>query len=90
MEIVEKSAFKGSEQKNIVIQIIVSVLESNFVKSTSKNELLLFLHNDANIIIDIIVHASKGNLNLNNIENVNTSIVSCLFGCLKKNNKNKV
>ena len=85
MEIVETSDFKGSEQKDIVIQILVSVLESDLVKSTHKDDLLLFLHNDANNVIDIIVDASKGKLNINNVKNITTRLVTYLFACLKKN-----
>jgi hypothetical protein len=91
MEIVETSDFKGSFQKDIVIQILISVLESDLVKSVHKDDLLLFLHNDASNIIDIIVDASKGKININNVENiekVTTSLVACLFGCLKKNSQN--
>jgi|SaaInlV_130m_DNA_2_1039683.scaffolds.fasta_scaffold61015_1 hypothetical protein len=90
MEIVETSDFKGSLQKDIVIQILVSVLESDLVKSVHKDDLLLFLHNDANNVIDIIVDASKGKLNINAVENVTSNIFTYLFACLKKNNKNKV
>ena len=88
MEIVETSDFKGSLQKDIVIQILVSVLESDLVKYVHKDDLLLFLHNDASIIIDIIVDASKGKLNINTVEKVSSSIFTCLFGCLKKNSQN--
>jgi len=96
MEIVETSDFKGSLQKDIVIQILISVLESDLVKSVHKDDLLLFLRNDVSNVIDIIVDASNGKININNVEvvekveKVTTSLVACLFGCLKKNSQNKV
>jgi hypothetical protein len=90
MEIVENSTFKGTEQKDIVIQILRAALESDIVKSPHKADLILFLNNDATDIIDIIVSASKGKFDINTIETMTSRFFTCLFRCLKKNKQNKI
>jgi hypothetical protein len=90
MEIVERSDVKGTQQKDIVIEILIALLESDHVKSTHKLDLILFLKQDANNIIDIVVDASKGKIDINKIENYTTKFVKCIFSCLKKKDENIV
>ena len=41
-------------------------------------------------IIDIIIDASKGKIDINKIETYTTKFVKCIFGCLKKKDENIV
>jgi len=90
MEIVERSDVKGTQQKDIVIEILIALLESDHVKSTHKLDLIIFLKQDANNIIDIVVDASKGKIDINKIETYTTKFVKCIFSCLKKKDENIV
>ncbi len=90
MEIVEISDVKGTQQKDIVIEILLALLESEHVKSQHKQDLILFLKHDATNVIDIIIDASKGKIDINKIETYTTKFVKCIFGCLKKKDENIV
>ena len=86
METVEKSKMKGTNQKDLVIQALVSILKLESVQVTNQEQLVHFLENDASNIIDIIVDASKGKLNINKTESYVNYIIKLLFSCLKRNN----
>tara|TARA_B110000858_G_C17631378_1_gene393649 strand:+ start:352 stop:816 length:465 start_codon:yes stop_codon:yes gene_type:complete len=90
MEIIEISDVKGTQQKDIVIEILLALLESEHVKSQHKQDLILFLKHDATNVIDIIIDASKGKIDINKIETYTTKFVKCIFGCLKKKDENIV
>ena len=76
MEIVETTDFKGSDQKDLVIDILIKLLETDGLNAPHKNQLVTFLKDDATNVIDVIVDASRG--------------LTCLFSCLKKKQQNKV
>jgi hypothetical protein len=90
MEIVETTDFKGSDQKNLVIDILIKLLETDGLDAPHKDELIVFLKDDATNVIDVIVDASRGNININKVEPIVIRLVTCLFSCLKKNQQNKV
>jgi len=85
METIEKTNIKGKDQKLIVIDALIQVIKSTNVKVSDKEKLLSFLNNDLDDVIDLVVDASKGNININKAEKYTVSIVKCLFSCLKKN-----
>ncbi len=84
MEIVETTDFKGSEQTDLVINILIKILETDGLISPHKEELILFLTKDAGLVISIIVDASKGKININKLKPFMNIIINCLFSCLKK------
>lgn len=85
METIEKTNVKGKDQKLIVIDALIQVIKSSNVKVSNQEKLLLFLNNDVDDVIDLIVDASKGKININKAEKYTVSLVKCLFSCLKKN-----
>ncbi len=90
MEIVETTDFKGSDQKDLVIDILIKLLETDGLNAPHKNQLVTFLKDDATNVIDVIVDASRGKININKLEPLVTRLVTCLFSCLKKKQQNKV
>ena len=84
MEIVETTSFKGSDQKELVIDILVKILETDELNCPNRNDLIIFLKEYAGNIIDIIVDASRGKININKVESLFTIIINILFCCLKK------
>ena len=84
MEIVETTDFKGSDQKDLVIDILIQLLETDGLNAPHKTELITFLKHDATNIIDIIVDASKGNININKVESFVTRFCTLFFDCFKK------
>jgi hypothetical protein len=85
METIEKTKVKGKDQKLIVIDVLIEVIKSTNVKVSDKEKLLSFLNNDLDDVIDLIVDASKGKIDINKTEKYTVSLVKCLFSCLKKN-----
>ena len=84
MEIVETTSFKGSDQKDLVIDVLVKLLETDGLDCPNKSDLIIFLKDYATNVIDIIVDASRGKFNINKIESLFTRVVKILFACLKK------
>ena len=89
MEIMENTTIKGTEQKDLVIDILIQILETEGLNISHKEQLISFLKDDANTFIDVIVDASKGKININKVESVITKSIRCLFACLNKNNQDK-
>jgi hypothetical protein len=85
METIEKTNIKGKDQKLIVIDALIEVIKSTNVKVSDKEKLLSFLNNDVDDVIDLVVDASKGKIDINKAEKYTVSLVKCLFSCLKKN-----
>ena len=84
MEIVECTQYKGTSQKELVIDILIQFLQSSDIHSTNTEQLITFLKHDASNIIDIIVDASKGNININKVESSVTRFCTLFFDCFKK------
>ena len=85
METIEKSQVKGKDQKKIVIDTLIQIIKLPNVKVPQEERLLLFLENDLDDIIDLVIDASKGKININKAEKHAVSLLKCLFTCLKKN-----
>jgi len=92
MELMEQTEIKGSLQKDLVIKILNEVIEINFehTENPLKLQLIEFLNYEASNIIDLIVDASKGkiNININKTESFIIRIVKYFF-CFFKNKNNK-
>lgn len=84
MELVEASQVKGADQKQLVIDALIMVLKLKDVKVPSEELLVQFLENDASDVIELVVDASKGKLNINKVESLITRIIKTIFACLKK------
>jgi hypothetical protein len=84
MEIMETTTVKGKEQKDLVIDILIQILETDGLNVSHKDLLIHFLKEDANAFIDVIVDASRGKININQVESVVTNCIQYLFICLKK------
>jgi hypothetical protein len=85
METIEKTKVKGKDQKLVVIDALIQVIKSTNVKVSNEEKLLSFLNNDIDDVIDLVVDASKGKIDINKAEKYTVSLVKCLFSCLKKN-----
>ena len=84
MEIIESTSIKGKDQKDLVIDILIQILETDGVGVSHKEQLIQFLKEDANAFIDVIVDASKGKININKVESVLIVAIKYLFTCFKK------
>ena len=84
MEIIEYTSIKGKDQKDLVIDVLIQILETDGLNVSHKEQLILFLKEDANAFIDVIVDASKGKININKVESVITVAIKYLFACFKK------
>lgn len=85
METVEKTKVKGKDQKNIVKETLIQIIKLESIKVPHQEDLIKFLENDVDDVIDLVVDASKGKLDINKVEKHTISLVQCLFSCLKKN-----
>jgi hypothetical protein len=81
MEIVESSSVKGAAQK-VMVNRLVSKLVIDAPISDAKEKLLLDILDEGIVdeVIDLVVSASKGELNLNAAKEVATS---CCLGLFK-------
>ena len=80
MEEVENQPIKGSEQKDLALKLIKNLIID--VPDKEDEDTLLKLLNDGTIsnIIDIIIDATKGKLNINKTIKIASS---CFPKCLK-------
>lgn len=85
METVEKTKVKGKDQKDIVKEALIQVIKLESVKVPHEQGLIIFLENDVDDIIDLVVDASKGKFDINKVEKHAFTLLQCLFSCLKKN-----
>lgn len=80
MEIVEKTALKGIQKRELVNEMILHIIEASPM-SDEQRDLCRNLV-DTEIIgntIDLLVKASKGNLNINTVQELAESTTSCCF-----------
>ena len=66
MEIIELSELKGVEQKEMVIKLVKTLVNGSEIKDEIKSVLNEIIKSGAlSVTIDLVVEASKGNLNIN-------------------------
>jgi|UniRef100_A0A6C0CX58 hypothetical protein len=85
MENIEKTKVKGKDQKDIVKEALIQVIKLESIKVPQEEGLIKFLENDLDDVIDLVVDASKGKIDINKAEKQAVSLVKCIFTCLKKN-----
>ena len=83
METIEKTQVKGNDQKVIVIDALIQIIKTSEVKVSNEERILSFLNNDLEDVIDLVVDASKGKIDINKAEKYTFSLLKCLFKCLK-------
>ena len=84
MEIVEASVLQGTEQKVLVEKIVRKVVVDAPI-TDEKEKLLLDIISEGIIgnVIDLVISATKGELNVNAVEK---AAVSCCLGMLRNRN----
>ena len=88
MEEIEDTPLKGSEQKEMALKLIKELIID--LTENEDEKALLQLLNDGTIsnLIDLIVDASKGRLNINNVTQVTAGCLNtCLPYLFSKKNK---
>lgn len=81
MEIVESSELKGSEQKTMALSLIKSLSREVLLDDDDNKVVNLLLEKDLlSETIDLVVDATQGKLNINNIANVSKK---CCWGFFK-------
>jgi len=82
MEIVENTEVKGSAQKDLVIRLVETIIKDCDVNNNIKEACLEVIKNGTlEATIDLVVSASKGELNLNKIT---PAQAKGIFNVLKK------
>jgi len=86
METVEKTPIKGIEQKNLALRLIRELIVD--LTDNEDEKILLKLLDDGTIsnMIDLIVDATRGRLNINRVVTVSSKLIyTCVpFLCRKK------
>ena len=86
MEVVETSKAKGERQKIIVIQLVKQLVKDAPITDDNEKFLLDMIDNGVlSYTIDLVIDASKGNLNINSVGKCAKSVgTSCFSACFKK------
>ena len=90
MEIVEKTTIKGTKQREFVIKVLRKLFES--LTENEDEKLLLQLIDNGTIsnMIDLIVDATKGKIDINNtVKTTSNLILLCIPYLQQKCKKNK-
>ncbi len=85
MEVVEASKAKGERQKTLVILLVKQIVKDAPITDEQEKFLLDMINNGvlANTI-DLVIDASKGNLNINTVSKCAKSVgTSCFSSCFK-------
>ena len=81
MELVEDTDVKGKSQKELVLNLVTEVINESQLTDEEKWLYTSILRSEnTNNTIDLIIDASKGNLNLNKVKK---TAFGCLLSCLK-------
>lgn len=83
METIEQTPIKGTSQKNIVKEVLIDVIKLPQTTVPNKEQVILFIQNDLDIVIDLLVDSSKGKFNINKTQKQTFSLLKYLFSCLK-------
>lgn len=86
MEVVETSQAKGKRQKTLVIQLVKQIVKDAPISDDKEKFLLDMIENGLlGNTIDLVIDASKGNLNINKVGKCAKGVsVSCFSACFKK------
>lgn len=83
METIEQTPIKGTSQKDIVKEVLIDVIKLPQTTVPNKEQVILFIQNDLDIVIDLLVDSSKGKFNINKTQKQTFSLLKYLFSCLK-------
>lgn len=88
MELVETTALKGIQQKELVNELLLRLVEEATHLVETQRELCLELVNTGiiNETIELVVDATKGKLNVN-LRDVTKETANCCFAFLKRSQK---
>jgi len=91
IEIVEVVNLKGNEKKLLVIDLVKKFIDESDIDNTEKKICLeLITSGTLGETIDLVVDASNGNLNINNVIDLGSSCCAILLKkLLEKKNKKK-
>jgi hypothetical protein len=82
MEIVELSELKGEDQKRMVIELMRELIKLSNVDNDTSDKILFFVNeNVLNDIIELVVDATKGNININKLTE---QVGNCCFAFLSR------
>lgn len=82
MEAVEKTPLKGKDQKDFAMRLIKNLIDNTCYSINEKKILLNLYENDTiSETIEMIVSASKGEMNINKVKTVCSCILKCLSSC---------
>jgi len=86
MEVVEASKAKGSRQKTLVILLVKQIVKDAPITDDKEKFLLDMIDNGVlSHTIDLVIDASKGNLNINSVGKCAKGVgTSCFSACFKK------
>lgn len=89
MELVETTALKGIQQKEIVNELLLRLVEEAKQLSEGHRELCRELVNSGiiNETVELVVDATKGKLNINTLRDISEETASCCFAFLKRSRK---
>lgn len=88
MEIVEKTALKGIQKRELVNEMMLHVIEASPLNDEQRELCKMLIDNDIiGNTVDVIVNATKGTLNINHIEKIAESTSTCCFAFLSRNQK---
>ena len=91
MEIVEATPIKGTEQKTFALKILREIIDEKVIEEEEVMLLVLIDNGTVGNLIDLVVDASKGKLNVNAIaETTAGCLLGCLPYCMTKTKKKKV
>lgn len=80
MEIAEATELKGQEQKTLVEGIVRKVVKHSDIEDEKKQLVIAMLDEGVvGDVIDLVVSASKGELNINNIKQVASGCCAAFF-----------
>jgi len=80
MEVVEVTELKGNSQKELALRLVRTIVVEAPVSDEKEKLMLDIIDNDVlGNTVDLIVHASKGNLNINKAIKVATGCCSSFF-----------
>ena len=82
MEIIELSELKGADQKDMAIRLVKAVVTESSIEEGRKKVCLDIIESGALAqTIDLVIEATKGNININQVVNAAKKFSPLLCGC---------
>jgi len=84
MELLEGERYTGSQKKQITINLVTSIVKESCLEDGKKELCLEVIDETLSDTIDLIVDASKGNININTLKKTSANCLSVLFSSICK------